>query len=181
MRGSSGTGARLRAIAGAAALTAAVGMLLAGGAFGTEAGVSAKQGNKTYGLVTKTNLKKGKQKLVAVKKPDALKYSSFFDFYKASKLKKFKGWGSEEVSAEARSVRLCELEGSKKTNCTKAAGSVTFDTPIKRKCKKGGKKKKVYLYGRTIFDQGPTKEYPDGRGAGVQYSVGGSKPDCPKF
>jgi len=168
-----------RKIATAAALICALGLALVVAVPG-EAGKGA---NKTFGLTSKTK-KDGSTKTLALKKPGKVKYKSSSNFYKAKKIGKWKGWGKDEVSARARNVKLCDLNGKKKTNCSSAKGTVTFSDPIKRKCKlkKRGKKKKVTLYTTTAFEhQGKGKgKYPDGRGAAIQYGVLG-KPDCPKF
>lgn len=166
-----------RVIALVAGVIAALGLaLIAAGQ--SEAGKGA---NKTYGLTSKTK-KNGTTVNLALKKPGNVVYKSSFDFYKASKIAKWKGWGKSEVTAKAGSVKLCDVSGNRKTNCSSAKGTVMFEDPVKRRCKlkKGGKKKKVTLYSTTSFEHGSSGKYPDGRGAALQYGVLG-KPACPKF
>ena len=166
-----------RAIGLIGALIAACGIAL----IAAVPGEAGKGANKTYGLTSKAK-KNGSSKDLALKKPGKVVYKSAFDFYKAKKIGRWKGWGRSAVTAKARNVKLCDLNGRKKTNCSSAKGTMAFEDPIKRRCKikKGGKKKRVTLYTTTTFEHGPTGKYPNGRGASIQYGVLG-KPACPKF
>ena len=164
------------------ALTVALGLILIA-VLATAAGVGAvstKQAKSTYGLSTKTN-KKGYGKDLAVKRPGRLKYSAGGYQIKVLKLKRFRDWGAEAVEAAADKVKICDTSLPKADRCTTAAGSLGFDLLGPRRCKVGGKKKKVWLYGRTIFNQDPTAAWPTGRGIGFQYGYPDQPAPCPKF
>ena len=142
---------------------------------------AGKQASSTYGLTTKTN-KKGFSKELPLMKPGKVAYKAGSYTINASKIKPFKGWGSEEAGAAAGKVKICD-SGSGKKECSSASGSVTFDFLHSRKCKIGGKKKKVWLYGRTLFSQDPSTKWPSGRGIAFQYSYpdSGTPAPCPSF
>lgn len=140
-------------------------------------------GGKTYAMTSKYQKKKHRSVIVAVKKPTKnFKYRSSFHAHDAIGVGGFTGWGSDEAVARVGKVKICEINGTKK-DCKQGKGRLTFDWLQKTKCKvkKKGKKKKVSLYARTIFEIDPSAKLPDGRAAAIQFAYPGEKPECPKF
>jgi len=182
MHGTLTIGRRARRLA---ALTAALGLTIAAGLLVASAGqaVTKKQAKSTYGITT-TTAKNGASKETGLKKPDSVKYSAGSYFIKASKIKRFKGWGSKTVSAEVGRLKICDdVAGKRKRGCSSGPGTITFDFLDSRRCKVGGRKKRVRLYGRTVYAQEATAAYPTGRGIGFQYGFpdSGQAADCPKI
>lgn len=134
--------------------------------------VSKSKAKKTHGIVSP---KAGKN--VAVKKPGKATVKTTSYFLDARNIGKWKGWGSNEVSAPSSKVTICNLVNGKKKNCSNAKGTLTFDLLEGRRCKG----KKVYLYGATYFQHKKTGKYPDGRGVSIQYGYPGTAAECPKF